>query len=143
MSGDSHASPRVDFYILPGHLKRLNFLGKLVDQLYRDNQAVHIHTDDETLAGQVDKALWTASDTSFVPHELVGNGDCKVMIGVNDPANHQNIMINLANEVPEQYVDFARVVEIIDPEEALTKIGREHFKYYKKQGIEIHDHKIN
>lgn len=136
-------NPRIDFYILSERHNRLAFLGKLVEQLYRDEQLVHIHTDDEALAQKVDKALWTASDVSFVPHELCGAGESKVMIGVNDEANHQSIMINLANEVPSNFATFERVVEIIDAEENLKLIGREHFKYYKKNGLEIHDHKIN
>ena len=146
MSGEASntkLSPRIDFYILSERLNRLTFLGKLVDQLYRDGQKVHIHTDDETLANQVDKALWTASDTSFVPHELCGNGDGAIMIGVNDSSSHQNIMVNLANEVPDEFDSFARVVEIIDPQETLKQIGREHFKFYKKKGLEIHNHSIN
>ncbi len=136
-------SPRIDFYILSERHNRLTFLGKLIDQLYRDGQKVHIHTDDETLATQVDKALWTASDTSFVPHELYGNGEGPIMIGVNDPASHQNIMVNLANDVPAEFKTFARVVEIVDPQETLKVIGREHYKFYQKQDFEIHNHTIN
>jgi len=65
------------------------------------------------------------------------------MIGVNDTATHQNIMINLANDVPDQFKTFARVVEIIDPQEALKVIGREHFKFYQKLGFEIQNHTID
>lgn len=134
----------IDFYILSERHNRMSFIGRLTEQLQRDQQAIHIHTDDEELAKKIDTALWTARDISFVPHELVGNKDqALVMIGVHDKPEHTNIMINCANEVPEFYNDFKRVVEIIDPDETLKTIGREHYKYYKDKGHSINDHKID
>lgn len=118
-------------------------MGRLVEQLYRDEQPVHIHTDDEQLAHSIGNALWTARDISFVPHELIGNKlDALVMIGVNDQATHNNIMINFATEVPDFYPEFKRVVEIIDPDEDLKKIGREHYKFYQDKDVEIENHTI-
>jgi len=114
----------IDFYILSERHNRMSFMGRLTEQLQRDQLAVHIHTDDEELAKKIDTALWTARDISFVPHET-------------------NIMINFANEVPEFYNEFARVVEIIDPDDTLKMIGREHYKFYKDKGHSINDHKID
>ena len=119
-------------------------MGRLTERLQRDQQAVHIHTDDEELAKKLDTALWTARDISFVPHELVGNNNqALVMSGVNDKLEHTNIMINFVNDVSECYNEFARVVEIIDPDDTLKMIGREHYKFYKDKGHSINDHKID
>lgn len=133
----------IDFYILADRHNRMSFMGRLVEKLQRDNQQVHIHTDDEELAKKIGNALWTSRDISFIPHEMIGNKEtANVMIGVNDESAHNNIMINFANDVPATYKDFERVVEIIDPDENLKKIGREHYKYYKDHGLTINDHKI-
>lgn len=134
---------RVDFYILPQGQKRQQFVARLVEKLYRDKHEVLIHTDDESTAREIDQLIWSAHDISFIPHELVGNGEAAVMIGVNDEIRHGDVVVNLAEDTPAFFSHYPRIVEVVDPDPALKRQSRNHFKHYQANGLEIHSHDLD
>ena len=59
---------------------------KLAGEFYQQGQRVYIHTNDESAANQVDEYLWQLDASSFVPHNLQGEGPrngAPVEIGFN------------------------------------------------------------
>ncbi len=137
---------QVDFYVLDSgsHLARLHFAVKFVEKLFRGKMAVHVHADDQAQLRQLDELLWTARDTSFVPHEIspAPLEHCPVTLNVGNFAGHEGILINLASSVPDWFSRFERVVEIINKQDADVAAGRERYRFYKDRGYPLVDHTI-
>ncbi len=139
---------RVDFYILKNmdHTQSHDYLCKLIDKIYQRKHRIYIHTNDESDAHKIDDLLWTFRDTSFIPHNLVGEGPempPPVQIGYDEkPEKIKDVLINLHQDIPSFYKQFRRVLEIVPNEESAKNICRDHFRYYKSQGCELHTHDI-
>ncbi|MGH8209633.1 MAG: DNA polymerase III subunit chi [Steroidobacteraceae bacterium] len=142
---------RVDFYILEGASSsaRLKLACKLAEKAYLASQSVLVwHTDPAELRS-LDDMLWTFSDSSFVPHDVLpssgARGDIPVLLspGVMPSANaNTDIIINLAAELPACLSQTRRVVEIIDGDDARRRAGRARFKAYRELGVQPASHNI-
>jgi len=135
---------RIDFYILSDNHNRLDFMCRLTEKLYRDGQRLHIHAANDNMADRIDGLLWSYRDISFIPHELSVNApETAVTIGHSDTAPGCNtILINLADEIPQFFSHFERVVEIVDSVDSQRQSGRVRYKYYRDRGYELTNHTI-
>lgn len=137
---------QVDFYLLDSgaRLARLHFAVKFVEKLFRSKMPVHVNADDEPQLRQLDELLWTARDTSFIPHEISQTPleHCPVTLNVGNFAGHEGILINLASSVPDWFSRFERVVEIINKQDADVAAGRERYRFYKDRGYPLVNHSI-
>lgn len=152
-SGDSPAGDgwpgRVDFYVLegPSSAARLKLACKLAEKAYLASQSVLVwHTDPGELKA-LDEMLWTFSDGSFVPHDMLANGgafaDTPILLtsGVAPSAN-VDIIINLAADLPPCIAQTRRIAEIIDGDDARRRAGRARFKAYRELGVQPASHNI-
>lgn len=138
---------RVDFYVLPdsGTQSALSVACRLAEKAYFLDNRVHIHAASDAQAHQLDDLLWTWRDGSFVPHELEGsgNGQSPVVIGRNTKTTqHTDLLINLADNVPESISRFERVAEVVNGDPASRNLGRKRFRYYRDQGYTLDTHKL-
>ena len=146
---------RVDFYILESASPsgRLQFACRLTEKAYGLDNKVYAHTATATDAQMLDDLLWTFRQGSFVPHacvgqELEGNSatasGAPVRIGTPEASDASgDLLINLADAVPEFVDEFERVAESVGGDEAAVKAGRARFKQYRDRGIEPVTHKIS
>jgi DNA polymerase-3 subunit chi len=142
---------QVDFYVLGGESAeaRLRIACRIADKAMQLDQHVFIRSSTDGEARQLDELLWTFSDSSFVPHKIVGAepGPAPiepVLIGVEAaPAGpHPDLLINLAEDVPEYFSDYARIAEIVDAEPERRRKGRERYKYYRERGCKLSKHDV-
>lgn len=137
---------RIDFYVLSENQSRLDFVSRLVEKIYRQGHQLHIHTADNSLADRIDHLLWSSRDVSFIPHERAVGMDVKspVTIGhdLTTPQGNE-ILVNLANDVPNFFSRFERVVEIIEAGDSHRQQGRVRYKYYRDRGYELTNHEID
>lgn len=138
--------PKIDFYILPEPSVQncLSFACRLVEKAYKKGHRIYLHTKDQAMAFQLDELLWTYRDESFLPHNILGEGPNQappIQIGFGEkPEKQRDILINLSHDVPLFYTQFNRILELIttDNQEA----GRNRYRFYRSQNIEITTHKI-
>lgn len=136
---------KVDFYILSKAQNRLGFVSRLAEQMYRQGHQLHIHTTDSAMSSQIDNLLWSYRDISFVPHEQY-HGDAAnspVTISHEGEPSINDILINLANDVPDFFSRYERVVEIIDTDNSQRLQGRLRYRYYRDRGYELTNHNID
>ena len=136
----------VDFYILSSDepQARQHFACRLADKAFRQGLRVYIHTEGEAAAREMDELLWSFRPQSFLPHSLLG-GEDDSRIGVGwqqDPAHHNEVMINLGLSVPEFVGRFARVTEVVVTLPEVSAPLRESYKYYRDRGYPINNHKM-
>ena len=140
---------RVDFYVLdstvPGGRER--FACRLAETAYERGHRVYIHAPDSAGAARMDDLLWSFRAGSFIPHALASpepDPDVPVHIGHDgEPADHEDVLINLAEEIPRFFSRFARVAEVIVGDESGRRQGRERFRFYRERGYPLESHDIN
>ena len=138
---------RVDFYVLgqPGQEVRLRFACRLAEKAWRLENTVHIVTDDDTTARQLDELLWTFRDGSFVPHERLGTSEPEspVTIGTRGGDHpRRDLLINLCDDLPPAVDAFPRIAELVTSDEDTRSAGRRRFTEYRNQGHDIETHKV-
>ena len=58
------------------------------------------------------------------------------------PANHADVLINLAGAVPPFFERFARVAEFLDGRPEVRAAGRERFKAYRAKSLDPQTHNV-
>jgi len=149
MSTAAEPALRVDFYVLEATAPqaRLKLACRVAEKAYLAGQSVLIwHTDRQELA-ELDTLLWTFSDRSFVPHELLSSADAPCaapvrLLAGSPPALPADIIINLAAEVPPSLALTRRVAEIVGGGEERLQAGRVRFRAYRELGVTPEHHSI-
>ncbi len=140
--------PKIDFYLIPepSETKRLVFACRLIEKAYKQQHRIYINAENQATAHQLDELLWTYREDSFLPHNLHGEGPepaPPIQIGYDVvPEKQRDILINLSTTVPEFYIRFARVLELISNDAEAQATGRERYKFYRAQRHEITTHKL-
>ncbi len=144
---------RIDFYILPDNAGTADgsvaATCKLCDKATSVGHKVYIYTTDARQAENLDGALWSFRQGSFIAHEKHHGQSYEdpqplVLIGsAEPPATHTNILINLSAEAPPFLSRFERVLEVVDGNAALRAKSRERYKAYKAQGHELNTFEQN
>ena len=107
---------------------------------YRQNQRVFIFCQDQEQAHQVDELLWSFEPDSFVPHNLVNEGQkngAAVEISWQAPTNRRPVLINLTSTVPNFAHQFSQIVDFVPSDEHLKQNARERFKMYRQLGFQV------
>ncbi|MFK3989034.1 DNA polymerase III subunit chi [Psychrobacter cibarius] len=160
---------KVSFYVLTEN-KAQDFLGFICQltqtALNKSSQSLLILAEDETLIGELDKALWAQDDTSFIPHQRlldsntegadmdVANTDINnqllapVLLASYMPADFKGIVLNTTIRPVNDYINATsntlptRILELIKPDTVSTEAGRAKYKHYQQLGYELTHFKV-
>ena len=142
-------TPRVDFYVsdVAGADARLRLACRVAEKAYLAKQAVVVLSDDAEALRRFDELLWTFGDGTFVPHDTVtaegAASPAPVALTTGPlPADHTDVLINLASVVPPSFEKFTRVAEFLDARPEVRAAGRERFKVYRGKSIEPQTHSV-
>ncbi|MCW8972827.1 MAG: DNA polymerase III subunit chi [Gammaproteobacteria bacterium] len=139
---------QVDFYILddPAADARQRFACRLAEKAWQQGHQVYIHTGDPVLSARLDDLLWTFRQGSFVPHGLdddPASDEVAIHIGHGEePRHHDEVLINLGQDLPLFFSRFRRVAEVVDNNEENRRAGRERFRFYRDRGYALQSHSI-
>ena len=142
---------QVDFYILgkDSVSALLKTACRIAEKAMKQQQHIYVNAQSEAQARNLDDLLWTFSQGSFIPHRLVEIGDAQnatepVIVGFGDVPKDDNwqLIINLADTVPEFFSRYERVIEIVDANLERRAQGRERYRFYKERGYQLNTHNI-
>lgn len=137
---------QIDFYILDESIDRLQFACQLIEKAYKQKHRLFIQCNDEKSTHNMDNQLWLFKASSFVPHNIQGEGPTPpppIQLGYGEDAKGFNdILINLSLEVPPFHRQFRRIIEIVDSSAPIKEALRKHYRFYQSQSYQIHNHKI-
>jgi len=135
---------KIDFYQIDQQ-DPLLFTCRLIDKIYQQGHAVHIHTQDAEEAVALDDLLWSFRPDHFIPHAIHGvDDDAPIKISHNaDPTDHEDVLVNLSSQVPDFFSRFSRVAEVVPLNEDRRAAARENFKFYKDRGYNLDYHKLS
>lgn len=131
---------RIDFHTnIPD---KLGYACRLARKATAARGKVVLLAEDAAQAAALDAALWTLSDTDFVPHVLAGDALAAVtpVIITGDSAAelpHHDMLVNLTRGTPAMLDRFARVFEIISTDEDDAAAGRRRYVAYKQQSYPL------
>jgi len=138
---------KIDFYQIESDEAPLLFSCRLIAKIYRMGHQVHIHTESEAQAEEIDRLLWDFRPESFIPHALDNTDEeTPVRIGCSktrEPSTHQEVLVNLSGAVPDFFSRFERVAEVVPLNTNSRDAARQNFKFYKDRGYEIKYNKVS
>ena len=139
---------QVDFYILEAKARGNRYLlaCRLTGKIYHQGRRIFINTQSQEEARHMDRLLWTFRQGSFIPHAPLDKANpsmTPVVVGYTADAGEENdVLINLALQVPSFFSRFKRVAEVIDHESVIKSAGRQRFKFYRDRGYPLNTHNI-
>ncbi len=134
---------RIDFYF--NAPSKIDVARKLATKAFNAGQNVLVYTPDPALAQALDTAFWTAQQLSFLPHVRCGHPLARrtpILIGAeSDELASADILINLAEQPPEFFGRFTRLLEVVSGEDADRERARARYRFFKQRGypLETHD----
>lgn len=98
--------------------------------------------EDAAQAAKLNDALWTFSDTDFLPHVMAGDAlapHTPVIVTHDETGDfpHADMLVNLTRRVPSTVDKFQRVFEIISTDEDDAAAGRKRYVAYKQQSYPL------
>lgn len=139
---------RIDFYSLEPDSGGDRFIltCRLVERIRAQDLRILIHCPDREGARHLDRLLWTYREDSFLAHGLIDSSDTALtpvlISGDGRPESEDQVLINLATEVPGFLDRFARVCEPIDHDPGVRAAGRERYRLYRERGYQLEHHKL-
>lgn len=141
--------PDISFYVLATESlnERYQFACKLIEKAYRNGVFAYVLTDSVEQSQVIDDLLWTFRPGSFIPHEVyqaeAPDAHKQILIGHNNPpVNWQKTLVNVSTQIPQDFQQVERILEILDNSEATKAWGRQRYKQYQQAGFEITTHKM-
>jgi DNA polymerase III subunit chi len=142
---------QIDFHILQDTSAEARWLYvcRFIEKVERLGHSILVMVDTLEEAQELDDLLWSFKPESFIAHQILGGDeDAKVEIAyrLNAPAEaadasaHNDVLINLASDVPDYFSRFARVAEIVIQEPKILENTRDHYRFYKQRGYPINQH---
>lgn len=126
----------------------VRFTCRLADKIHQQRRTLYLHAPDSAVAQRLNEDLWAFRQGSFVPHlpvdELEGPNDpTPVAIGTaaEPPVGFDDVLINLADDVPYFFSRFQRMVEIVTP--AARVSGRQRYRFYQDRGYPLETHQVS
>lgn len=142
--------PRVDFYVLrdEGEAAVGRFVCRLVEKAWHSGHRVYVHMPDDDAVARLDRLMWSYRQDSFLPHEPWGatapEPAAPVLIGSTSaaPAHDAEVLVNTGPGLPPFEGPFQRVAEIVSADPADRAAGRERYRHYRQQDVELHFHEL-
>ncbi len=136
--------PRTDFYLLKQVDEHTQLLTacRIIEKAYLQSHTIYICCEDEKQAILLDKLLWEFKDISFIPHNT---SDAPVVIGyaeLHPPQVSHDILVNLAQNIPDFFNNYQRIIEIIPENPETREKGREKYRFYRENHCELHSHHL-
>lgn len=115
---------------------RLRAACAIATKAAQQGRKVIVFAPDAALARRYDSLLWSIHPLSFVPHVAAGSPLAArtpvVLTQTLDDLPYDDVLINLADELPPAYDRFQLLVEIVTGDEAGRNAARSRWRFYKE-----------
>ncbi len=107
---------------------------------------VMILTPEAQVTDRLSRLLWTTPAIGFNPHcrsaDRLASITPIIVDHATDPVVHEEVLINLCNDMPSYFSRFQRLVEIVGRDEDDRASARERYRFYRDRGYEITTHDL-
>ncbi len=120
---------------------KVRYACRLAKKAFDAGRKLVVYAPTPALADEFDRALWTFSPYSFVPHVKAGHAlaaDTPIIIAVDDAnLSHHEALLNLGDEPPPFFSRFDALREVVLADDEDRARARERAKFYKTRGFAI------
>jgi DNA polymerase-3 subunit chi len=122
---------------------RLALTRELVARAHAGGRKAVVRLPDAASARQFDQMLWTQEPLAFIPHVAIDSplaSETPVILATADAISawpHEDMLFNLATDVPRGYDAFRLVVEVVGQSEADKLPARSRWAEYKRNGVAL------
>lgn len=129
---------------------RTAYTCRLLRKALRKGAQVVVTGSHATLA-DIDRALWSFDPLEFLPHVMPRPGQALAprlrttpvwLVADLAQAGHHDVLVNLHEDAPPGFESFARVIEIVTPDESDRAAARQRWKHYANRGYQIDKHEV-
>lgn len=139
---------RISFF--HGARDRLQAAAQWLAEVQRSDTPAHkafvVYVPQKEQADALDRLLWTAVATGFTPHCQANSAlaeETPVLIATHlDAVPRDRHLVNLSNEVPPEFGQFAQMTEIISLDDDVRLPGRERFRFYREKAYPLESHNL-
>lgn len=139
---------QVDFYVLEDSSPAAGplFACRLAEKVMKQGHHIFINTASEQQLRQMDDLLWSFRAGSFLPHSVYNAGAHQaepVLLGcATEPDGPNDVLLNLAPDIPAFFSHFRRVVELVSGDETQRAAARVRYGFYRDRGYTLNTHKL-
>ena len=113
----------------------------LLGGAYTQKKAMLVFAPDNSVAADLDRALWCHPALSFVPHcradsPLAAETPILITADLAQPAQTERLM-NLGRDLPPGYERFDRLIEVVGQDEEDRQAARQRVGLYKQAGCDV------
>jgi DNA polymerase-3 subunit chi len=105
-----------------------------------------ILTADSAWTERLDSLLWQQPAIGFLPHCRAHHRLAPltpiILDHVAEPVVHEQILLNLREDLPPHFSRFERLIELVGSDEAHRQQARTRFRFYRDRGYEIRTHDL-
>ena len=130
---------RIDFHSqVPD---KIHYSCRLIRKARAANCQILVLSQSDQQAKELDQALWSFSASDFLPHvmmadPLAANTPIIITTEITNPLPHHDVLINLSQNLPQNFTQFNRVIEVVSQQEDDANTARQRFRMYQQQGIQ-------
>lgn len=131
-----------------GAPNKLAYVCRLLRKAVGSGARVVVLGNDAQLQ-RLDLDLWAVSPTDFVPHAVVGSAapspapnPIVLTPSIALTQAHREVLVNLIEQVPPEFAQFARVIEVVGVDDTDRAQARLRWKRYTELGYTIARHDL-
>jgi DNA polymerase-3 subunit chi len=137
------AMTQIDFYFQVDD--KIDFARRLCLKALASRSRLLVWSPDEAASQKLSRLLWSFPSTGFLPHCLASDPLAArtpiVLDHASGPFPHDEVLMNLRQEVPPFFSRFRRMIEIVSAiDEDDKREARRRFKHYRDRGYELRTH---
>jgi DNA polymerase-3 subunit chi len=137
---------RIEFHF--NATDRLPYVCRLLRKAHRQSLRMGV-LGSEVVLRQLSAALWTFSDTDFLPHSTPS--DSKAIQDASpiqlhlDPSRCRglDVWVNLGDEVPQGFAQCHRLIEVVASDDHGRMTARQRWRHYTAQGYDLLQHDLS
>lgn len=128
--------------------ERLQYTCRLLRKAHARQLRVGVVGSEASLR-QLDAALWSFSESDFLPHSSAADGgeiqDASPIRLHTDPVHlaGMDVLVNLGDEVPQGFESFARLIEIVATDDHGRMTARQRWRHYTSKGYALKQHDLS
>jgi DNA polymerase-3 subunit chi len=120
---------------------RIAAAAALLGKACRQGKTVLVYAPERETAEAIDRQLWVAPPTGFIPHVRDTSPlavETPIVITADSAAGARDErLLNLSSEVPPAFSRFASVIEVVGRDDDGRRAARERAGFYKDRGYAI------
>ena len=131
-----------------GASDRLAYTCRLLRKATATGVRLQVRSSADMLAA-LDSALWSIQDTAFISHctpqaptTVQSRSAVLLQPALDNVQAETTILVNLGDDVPQGFEQFARVIEVVSTDEGERNLARRRWKHYTESGYTISRHDL-